>query len=296
MNDERLSLDTGTLLLALIQRWKLLLAAALLAAAVAAVACWREPVRYAATATLIPSTNVQVSKDLLNNDLHESVWLFGHKREVDQLLEVMSSQSLIALVAERLDLYTLWGIAPGAHAQLNAAYHAHVSLRPSTYQGVHIVATDTQPERAALLANAVAACTDTLVRQLRQQIGQQAFAALSRHHRAEQARLDALTDSLRRANAARQHERAVRYTHELQHAAQNLTMLSNQLGVLRVEAEQSIPWIFVLDRALVPDMPAPQRGLRFVVVCAMAALLLAVCAVLGWEWLAQVLRSAKQRK
>lgn len=296
MDDERLKIDTGTLLLALGQRWKLLLAAALLAVAVAAVACWREPIRYAATATLIPSTNVQVSKDLLNNDLNESVWLFGHKREVDQLLEVMSSQSLIALVADRLDLYSLWGIAPGAYAQLHAAYHAHVSLRPTTYQGVHIVATDAQPERAALLANAVAACTDTLMRHLRQQIGQQAFAALSRHYRGEQARIDALTDSLRCANAARQPERAMRYSHELQHAAQNLTMLSNQLGVLREEAEQSIPWFFVLDQALVPDIPAPQRGLRFVVVCAMAALLLAACAVLGWEWLVQVVRSAKQRK
>lgn len=295
MDDNRLNLDTGSLLLALAQRWKLLLAAMLLATVVAAVVVWREPIRYEATATLVPSTNVQVSKDLFNNDMHHDSWLFGHKREVDHLLEIMSSQSLAMLVADRLNLWEQWGIEQSAHGQMFAAYQGHVSVRATQYQGVQIVARHVQPEQAALLANAVAACADTLVRSLRQQLGKQAFAALERHQRAEQLRLDALADSIRQANAARQSERAMRYSHELQHGAQNMVHLSNQLGAMRVEAEQPVSWFYVLDYAHVPDSPAAQRGWRFVVVCALGALLVAACALLAWEWLAQVLCNAKQR-
>ena len=297
MDNNRLAIDSGELLLTLLRRWKLLLAVALLAMGITVAKAWREPVRYAASATLVPSNDAQLAKSLFSNDFHEGVSIFGIKREVEQLMELMSSQSLIYLVAEQVDLWNLWGIdstAPTARAQLRATYGGCVSVRPTPYQGVQIEATDVQPERAALLANAVAACADTLMRRLRQQVAQQALAAFERHYCAEQAHLNALADSLRQANAMRQPERALRYSHELQHGVQNLVMLGNQRGVLRVEAEQAIPWLYVLDRAVVPDTPVRQHGVRFVVVWTLAALLLAACAVLVWDWLAAVARGAKR--
>ena len=297
MSNKGVEFDTISVLRAVASRWRLLLAVGLLAMLMLIVSVWRQPTRYSAQALLMPAMNTQGAREMFVPDIQSNVFLFGSKREVEQVLEIMHSRALVEQVNQHFNLSKVWGIdlgQPSGYEQLLAAFRSRVSITPTSYQGIQITAIDTSASMAYWLADAVAACADSLLRSIRQQSARQALVAMERHYAMEQQRLNALSDSVALANSARKAERAMRYSHELQAAAQNMVHLNNQLGMLRVEAEQSIPWLYMVDRAWMPDEPMPKRGVIYVTVWTMASVLAAACVIGLGEWLLVALRTKSE--
>ncbi|MGE0077825.1 MAG: Wzz/FepE/Etk N-terminal domain-containing protein [Bacteroidales bacterium] len=205
-------------------------------------------------------------------------------------------------------------------------FDQNIRTKPTQYQSVIIEVMDEKPEMAAKIANAVVDISDTLMRAAKSQIAKKALVALEQQYDEGLKEMKCAEDSLTKVmqngvvHLKKQSEqfykdytkallsndkRAIdilekqikplqqygsmyeRYRNEIQDMALQLTELRLSLKVLRVEAAQTIPSQFVIDRAVAPDKKAYPKRSIVIVVSTLASLFFAVFAVVFVEFVRQ---------
>lgn len=216
--------------------------------------------------------------------------------------------------------------------EVYSKFDQNVRTKPTQYQSVVIEVMDRDPEMAAKIANAVIDISDSLMRLTKSQIATKALTALEKQYEKALEEIKIAEDSLtmvmqkgvvhlkkqseqfykdytkallandKRAIAILEKQiqplqqygsKYERYRNEVQDMALQITELKLSLKVLRIEAEQSIPSQFVIDRAVTPDKKAyPKRSL-VIILSTLSSIFFAFFAIIFVEFIKSSLTGKK---
>lgn len=216
--------------------------------------------------------------------------------------------------------------------EVYSKFDQNVSTKPTQYQSVVIEVMDRDPAMAAKIANAVVDISDSLMRLTKSQIAKKALVALEKQYEIALEEIKTAEDSLSMVmqkgvvHLKKQSEqfykdytkallandkRAInilekqikplqqyggkyeRYKNEIEDMALQLTELKLSLKVLRIEAEQSIPSQFVIDRAVTPDKKAYPKRSIVIILSTLSSIFFAVFAIILVEFIKHSLLGKK---
>lgn len=180
---------------------KLLLIIGIVAIVVSTVASFMITPKFKAVATIYPPIDNQVSKELMAPSMQAGLTVFGESKEVEQMLQVLSSNTLRDLVIKKLNLMAIWGVNPGekyAISKVNGIYNDNISFRPTQFMSVEVEVMEPSPELAAKIANTIVILQDSLMRAIKMQVASKGLLVLQSQYQQALAEMKALEDSMTR--------------------------------------------------------------------------------------------------
>jgi uncharacterized protein involved in exopolysaccharide biosynthesis len=178
---------------------KLLLIIGLVAIVVSTIASFIITPKFKAVATIYPPIDNQVSKELMAPSMQAGLTVFGESKEVEQMLQVLSSNTLRDLVIKKLNLMVIWDIKPNekfAISKVNGIYNENISFRPTQYMSIEIEVMEHSPELAAKIANTIVTLQDSLMRAIKNQVASKALIVLQDQYKQALTEMNALEDSI----------------------------------------------------------------------------------------------------
>lgn len=178
---------------------KLLLIIGLVAIVVSTVISFIITPKFKATAIIYPPIDNQVSKELVSPIMMAGLTVFGESKEVEQLLQVLSSNTLRDLVIKKLNLMAIWDVKPNekfAVSKVNSIYNENISFRPTQYMSVEVEVMEHSPVLAAKIANTIVTLQDSLMRAIKMQVASKALIVLQDQYKQALTEMNALEDSI----------------------------------------------------------------------------------------------------
>lgn len=122
--------------------------------------------KFRSSVILFPTSSNSVSKALLTDrvDAKQDILQFGEDEQVEQMLQILSSNRIRDRIVEKYDLFNHYGIKPNEKyrvTKLNREYESNIKFRRTEYMGVMIQVLDKEPDTAALIANDIADLLDS---------------------------------------------------------------------------------------------------------------------------------------
>ncbi len=190
----------GTNLVQTIWKRKFMLTAITLVAFVAStVIAFLITPMFQSTAILIPGSASQASKDVFVPTRSDGITVFGEDKDVEHLLQVLSSESLRRTVIEKENLFEHYYIDPNSNYawfNINKEFSSNVSFSRSQYRTVKITVFDANPGKAASIANTIVVYADSLMRKTKREVSVKALEALNIRYNEVLAEYSILCDSL----------------------------------------------------------------------------------------------------
>ncbi|MBK9175450.1 MAG: hypothetical protein IPM46_03760 [Flavobacteriales bacterium] len=122
---------------------------------------------YRSEVILFPAVTNSASKALLNEQStgRDDILALGDEEDSEQLLQILHSDEIRDRVASTFDLFTVYKIKPdGKHrnSELREAYKDHIKFEYTKFSSVRVEVSDPLPQRAADIANFIAAQVDSV--------------------------------------------------------------------------------------------------------------------------------------
>jgi hypothetical protein len=116
---------------------------------------------------LFPAITNSVSKALLSEQStgRDDILALGDEEDAEQLLQILNSDQVRDRTAARFDLMQVYRIKPESehrNSELRDAYEGHVKFEYTKFGSVRVEVMDPEPQRAADMANFIAAQTDSV--------------------------------------------------------------------------------------------------------------------------------------
>lgn len=260
---------------------------------------------FKSTAVIYASSPVNSGKEAIEGTTsYKGIAEFGNEDEAEQLMEVVSSNTVKRKVARQLDLWKHYGIDtlnPLKNYYLDNIISDNIKLSLSKFNALRIEVYDYDKAFSALLANTLAIEADSAYRAARKTRTLAAYEVVKAQMQLAEKEYSSIIDSLAhyrklgvldlaeqtraiykaKAEAVAQNKMAEverlnsmlkpleRYSAQnmglefrLENTLKEISTLSQNLKVAQVEAEQEIPSIFVIDKAVAPEVKAyPKRAL-----------------------------------
>ncbi len=323
-------------LMAFLFKWKgPILIVTLLAAGVSVIVSLMLQDKYETSVILFPTDTSSISEPLLGKG--PDAMRFGEEEDTERLLEVLNSNAVRDRIIEKHDLFDHYGISrekPNPRARIERAYKNNVSFKRTKYGAVKIEVIDKDPEKAASIANDIAALLDSTQNRMQNERARKGLNIVRGEYRALRDRIRTLEDSLNEirqkgvhdyesqsevwneqlAIAIRENNTRARRTleaefdtlamygseylslqEELETAHERLGLLYNKYQEAKVNTTRSMPHKFVLDRATPPDKAAYPIRWLIVAGSTIAAFLLSIFLILLMEQV-KVLRQKSGEK
>lgn len=263
--------------------------------------------KYESTVVMFPTTGASISKSLLSANYtgRQSVYGFGEEEQAEQLLQVLNSEVIRTRIIEKYNLMEHYEIDPGSkypYTQLASEYNDNINFRRTELMSVEISVMDTDPQIAADIANDISDLVDTVYNDMKQARAEAAFALVKKEYMEAELDVRTLRDSLEivgqemaislrsaggsslayltRALAAHGGT-FITLTNHLDHETERLGDLRQRYQEARVEAEQELPYKFIVDRAYASEKKAyPKRSVIVMVSTAAAFLFTLILLVI----------------
>ncbi|RPH34261.1 MAG: hypothetical protein EHM93_01485 [Bacteroidales bacterium] len=193
------NLNSTNLVILVWSKRKLLLLIGVIAIVVSTIASFMITPKFKATAIIYPPMDNQISKELLSPIPQAGLTVFGESKEMEQLLQVLSSNTLRDLVIKKLDLMAIWGVGPSekfAKTKVNDIYNDNIRFRPTQYMSVEIEVMDPSPELAAEIANTIVTLEDSLMRSIKAQVALKGLMVVEAQYEQGLVEMKGLEDSL----------------------------------------------------------------------------------------------------
>ncbi|HUX55127.1 MAG TPA: Wzz/FepE/Etk N-terminal domain-containing protein [Williamwhitmania sp.] len=260
---------------------------------------------FKSTAVIYASSPVNSGKEAIEGTAsYRGIAEFGNEDEAEQLMEVVSSNTVKRKVASQLNLWEHYGIDtsnPLKNYYLENIISDNIKLSLSRFNALRIEVYDFNPAFSALLANTLATEADSAYRAARKTRTLAAYEVVKAQMLLAEKEYNNVVDSLihyrklgvldlteqtraiyrAKAEAVAQNKMEEverlnsmlkpleRYSAQnmglefrLENTLKEISILSQNLKVAQVEAEQDIPSIFVIDKAVAPEIKAyPKRML-----------------------------------
>jgi uncharacterized protein involved in exopolysaccharide biosynthesis len=190
----------STNLLVLLYRWRkpvIIITAA--AAIVSAGVSLLIQEKYKSTVVMLAVPQNSFGEQLLEEVKKEDVLAYGEEEDAERLLQIINSDKIRNRIIEKYDLWTHYDIprdARGANTLMTREYNGNVSSRMTKFMSIEVLVLDKNPERARDMANDIAALTDTVSNQLRNERAMQAFQYADNSYKNLQEEIKLLEDSM----------------------------------------------------------------------------------------------------
>lgn len=263
--------------------------------------------KYKSTVIMFPTTGASISKSLLSANYtgRQSVYGFGEEEQAEQLLQVLNSELIRERIIQKYNLMEHYGIDPNSkypYTQLAGQYSDNISFQRTELMSVEITVMDTDPQIAADIANDISDLVDTVYNDMKQARAEAAFELVRKEYLEAQRDVSTLRDSLEavgqdmavslrsaggsslayltRALAAHGGT-FITLTNHLDHETERLADLRQRYQEARVEAEQELPYKFIVDQAYASEKKAyPKRSVIVMVSTAAAFLFTLILLVI----------------
>ncbi|MBK9076397.1 MAG: hypothetical protein IPL77_15775 [Flavobacteriales bacterium] len=319
--------DNFDLLLFLWARRRLILGVTLLGMVAGIAAAFIIRPRFKSEVILFPAITNSVSKALLSevSTGRDDILALGDEQDAEQLLQILHSDRVRDHITEKYhlaDVYRIEADNPHIRTELRESYEEHFKFEYTKFGSVRVEVLDEDAQRAADMANDVAALVDTVWKAMGQERAGKGLAVVAENvHRIEKE-LIVVEDSmrvLRRLGVHDYHTQSERYNEYMGAAIvkgdmravkefeerfkvlaeyggpytalqdrfynemKRLTTLRMKMDQARADMESDLPHKFVVNRAQPADKKSyPVRWL-VVVVSTISAFLLALLLIVVQE-------------
>lgn len=162
--------------------------------------------KYKSQVIFYPTTTNSVSKALLETQPggRQDFLAFGEEEQAEQSLQILQSDEIRDWVIGWYNLYEHYDIDPNekdAKTKIYKEYEGNVTFRRNEFNAVEISVMDTDPEKAAGMANDIAARHDTIKNKIQQERAREGFKIVSIEYERVKNEIKFLNDSLGKIRA-----------------------------------------------------------------------------------------------
>ncbi len=148
-------------------RRRMIIGITLLGLVAGVVAYFTMAPRFESEVILFPAITNSVSKALLSEQStgRDDILALGDEEDVEQLLQILNSDQVRDRTAAAFNLAAVYKIKPNSkhrNSELRDAYEGHVKFANTRFGSVRITVRDEDPQRAADMANFMAAQVDSV--------------------------------------------------------------------------------------------------------------------------------------
>lgn len=260
---------------------------------------------FQASVIMFPASSASVSKELLvqNYSGRQNIHAFGEEEQAEQLLQVLNSEPVRTRIIEKYNLMEHYEIDPEEKypmTELFEKYRSNINFRLTEYMSVEIDVMDSDPEISSAIANDISNLVDTVYNGMKKERAREALRLVEREYTEAKQNLTLLRDSLElmsnqlAANINTSGDptnnliKTLSENGALYIAMMNLVRSETQIVAglslrykeARLEAEQDLPYKFVVEKAFPPEKKAYPRKSLIVIVSTFASLLFALIVLI----------------
>ena len=248
----------------------------------------------------------------------EDIMSFGKEAESEQLMQVLNSEAIKGSIIRKFDLYKHYDIdttSKFAKTKLQNAIKSNIKFRRTEFMSVVIEVLDTGPAMAANIANEIASQVDTVMNAMQKERARKALAIVEKEYLDLEKDMRNMEDSLtflmktgvmdyesqaqvfndayakaladgkpvrslenKLAVLAKYGSAYVSLRNLLKSETERLSLVRQKYMEARVDAEQNLPYKYIVDKAYESEKKAyPKRSL-IVLVSSLSAFFLALLA------------------
>ena len=286
------------------KRWILMTVGFVAATAAIIVSMMITPL-FEASVIMFPASSASISKELLvqNYSGRQNVHGFGEEEQAEQLLQILNSEPIRTRIVDKYNLMEHYEIDPEGKypmTELSEQYKSNINFRLTEFMSVEISVMDKDPELSAIIANDISDLVDTVYNHMKKSRAAEALRLVEREFKIAETNLVNLQDSLDLISAklSKNIKTSGDPTNNLikaisEHGALYIAMmnmvrsetqivagLSLRYKEARLEAEQDLPYKFVVESAFPPEKKAYPNKSLIVIVSTFATLLFALIVLI----------------
>ena len=286
------------------KRWILMAVGFIAAVASIAISVIITPL-FQSSVIMFPASSASISKELLvqNYSGRQNVHGFGEEEQAEQLLQVLNSEPIRTRIIDKYNLMEHYEIDPEGkypNTELFEQYKSNINFRLTEFMSVEISVMDKDPDLSASIANDISDLVDTVYNSMKKERALEALRLVNREFDGAKNNLVLLRDSLNLLSGQLSTEinTSGDPTNNLIKALSEngalyfsmMTMVRNEAQIVaglslrhkeaRLEAEQDLPYKFVVERAFPPEKKAYPNKSLIVIVSTFATLLFALIVLI----------------
>lgn len=180
--------------------WKKLLVISALSGLLALGVSFLIKPKYKGTAIFYPAVTQSISNLVSTGRGADKDFLdYGEEEEAERVIQILQANEIRDYIISNYDLWKHYDIDPTsskARTKMMKKYKENVSFRRTEFNSVEISVLDTDPKRAAGMANDLLHKLDTLKNRIQQERAQQGLLVVESKYLELEKRIDLLSDSL----------------------------------------------------------------------------------------------------
>jgi capsular polysaccharide biosynthesis protein len=156
---------------------------------------------YKSTVIMYPASSNSISKSLLNENASakQDILEFGEDAQTEQMLQILNSNRIRDKVISRFHLAEHYGFKPGDRyfkTRLYNRFASNITFKRTEYMAVKITVLDKDAQKAADIADEIAALLDTVKNDMQKERAMQGFKIVEAQYLSQQKQVSAMEDSL----------------------------------------------------------------------------------------------------
>ncbi|MBK7817483.1 MAG: hypothetical protein IPJ60_07890 [Sphingobacteriaceae bacterium] len=181
--------------------WKKpLLVCTLTATFIAAIISFMIAPQYKSTATVFPTRQFSVSKLIIEQNVgnQEDYNMLGDEDDAEKAVQILTSETLKTLVADKFNLWERWSISKDkfAYHNLRLKWDNMVKIKRTDYNSIKVEAYDYTANGAAEICNGILAYCDTVRYHMTIDMAEKAFSIVKDEYESTIANMNEMEDSL----------------------------------------------------------------------------------------------------
>ncbi|MBN1145429.1 MAG: hypothetical protein JXA72_13440 [Bacteroidales bacterium] len=241
--------------------------------------------RFKSNVVLFPAASVSLSKSLvetssISTDFRD-VLSFGEDDEAERMLQILHSNQIKDHVIQKFNLMDHYEIDlsdPFPYTKLEKKYKSNIRFRRTEFMSIEISVLDADPQMAADIANEIAAYIDTTIHNIQRERAVEAYNLVEKEYNNAGNEIRMISDSLQKIR-----QLGVLYnelSQKMESEIERLGLLKAKLVASKVNVEQTLPQIFIVDKAVKSEKKSVPRRSIIVIISTFAAFALSLLALL----------------
>lgn len=266
------------------KKWVLIALSSVAFIAAVIVSLLIEP-RFKSSVVLFPAASVSLSKSLVETSTfstdHRDVLSFGEDEEAERMLQILHSNQIKDHIVKRFDLMDHYEIdmsKPYPYTKLENKYKSNIKFKRTEFMSIAINVLDTDPQMAADIANEIAAYIDSTIYNMQRERAIQAFKIVEREYLHASDEVKSISEALQKTN--RNQVAYSELSQKLESEIIRMGQLKEKYVSTKVNVEQRLPQIFIVDKAVKAERKAVPKRSIIVIVTTLSAFLLSLLGLL----------------
>ncbi len=274
----------------LIRNIKKIMIVTIVGAVASAVVAMLITPKFKSSVVVFPASTSSVSKALLTDMSRapKDILKFGEEEETEQLLQILQSDEIKAMIIKKYNLMQHYEISPDASyrkTKLLKEYEKNISARKTQFEAVEIKVLDKDPVVAANIANDIANYVDTIFNRVQKKRALEALKIVAKVYENQQNVVKELKKAISKASDKNEIHILLKQSEE---EIKQLSLLKSKYVEAKVDADNSLSHKYIVNEAQVSEKKAYPIRWLIVVISTIASFLFAFFALLLIEKYAEV--------